>query len=58
LKDLRIGAWSQIEPGAFKCIVVNGGGRGLIRISGVAIEDGDFTYAVFSGERLANVASR
>ena len=47
LKDLRVGSWSQIGRGVFRCTVLEVDRRGFIGISGVVIEDGVYTCAVF-----------
>jgi hypothetical protein len=51
LKDIRVGSWSQTEPGVFRCVVLEVDHRGF-GISGVVIEDGVFTYAVFWSEAI------
>jgi hypothetical protein len=56
LKDLRIGSWSQIERGVFRCDVLETDHCEFIEISGVVTEDGVFTYAVFWGETLLRAA--
>jgi hypothetical protein len=50
LKDLRVGSWSQMERGVFRCAVLDPDRRGFIGISGVVIEDSVFTCAVFWGK--------
>jgi hypothetical protein len=51
LKDLRVGSWSQTEPGVFRCVMLEVAHRGFIGISGVVIEVGVLPMRCF-GVRL------